>query len=811
MQATRGVRLTPVPLAAAARGAVALAAPLLIGVLTGAVVPAVLAGIGALWGVGQDGSDPYRLRLRRLVCMGLAAACGLLAGGLALRSGHPVTVPGCLVAAALLGGAVSLRGPLASVAGMHLLLGATVGAGVPVPGPWWQPPLALLAGVALVTALSATPWLWRRHAIERDAVLAVYRAAAEALSAAGSAGAEAARRRLTAALDHAHRAMGRHLSRRVRSGTELSALRDAFDTALRLGEVTSALVWEGRVLPAHVRDVPLTLAARLLPAAGAAAAAGPNAPTAGTSSKATARPVPGRTAPPAAGTAGAPDPAAAAGTAPPPTGTPAAPGTAASDGDPAEAPATPHSASTPQPVTPPAGTLTAPGRAASDDGPAETPAAPHSVSTPQTVTPPAGTPTAPGVAPAETPATPDPAPAAGAAPRPAGAPAASGAPAPGAVPAEWPAVPDSPALRALAELAGRSGRVRPDEAAVRLPALPWHGRAAQVRYAVLLAACVLVAQLCAGLLHGPRGYWLPMTVAFVYKPDFGPVLRRALHRCAGTLVGVAAIGAVTLLTTDAYVLIGAVAAFGAVMAVGVRHHYALATTGLTAVVFVLVDMLGDHRALYSARILDTALAAAIVLVAHFALWPASAAERAAAQTEAALAAARRYRDLPADTAPGRRHALRRTAYHRLAEARRAVAHADAEPGRPGRDLAALEAAVTAAERLCDAVSARNLGGGAAPASPGPQPADGPDSPASPASPGSSNSPAFPRSPASSASPASPGAAHPRPGPSPSPARPDSPTSPTSPGTPTSPGAPGPAHPGPGSPAARCAGFCPVGG
>ncbi|MEW5354573.1 FUSC family protein [Streptomyces sp. 16-176A] len=788
MRATRGVRLTPVPLAAAARGAVALAVPLLIGVLTGAVVPAVLAGIGALWGVGQDGSDPYRLRLRRLVRTGLAAACGLLAGGLALRSGHPVAVPGCLLAAALLGGAVSLRGPLASVAGMHLLLGATVGAGIPVPGPWWQPPLALLAGVALVTALSATPWLWRRHAIERDAVLAVYRAAAEALSAAGSAGAEAARRRLTAALDHAHRAMGRHLSRRVRSGTELSALRDAFDTALRLGEVTSALVWEGRVLPAYVRDVPLTLAARLLPAAGTAAAAGTTASTAGTSSGATARPVPGRTAPPAAGTAGAPDPAAAAGTAPHPAGTPTAPGRAASDGD-----------------------------------PAETPAAPHSVSTAQTVTPPASTPTAPGAVPAETPATPDPAPAAGAAPRPAGASAASGAPAPGAVPAEWPAAPDSPALRALAELAGRAGRVRPDEAAVRLPTLPWHGRAAQVRYAVLLAACVLVAQLCAGLLHGPRGYWLPMTVAFVYKPDFGPVLRRALHRCAGTLVGVAAIGAVTLLTTDAYVLIGAVAAFGAVMAVGVRHHYALATTGLTAVVFVLVDMLGDHRALYSARILDTALAAAIVLVAHFALWPASAAERVTAQTEAALAAARRYRDLPADAAPGRRHALRRTAYHRLAEARRAVAHADAEPGRPGRDLAALEAAVTAAERLCDAVSARNLGGGAAPASPGPQPADGPDSPTSSDSPASSNSPAFPRSsnspafPRPSASSASPGTAHPRPGPSPSPARPDSPTSPISPGTPTSPGiptspgAPGPAHPGPGSPATRCAGFCPVGG
>ncbi|MFI2646008.1 FUSC family protein [Streptomyces sp. NPDC018610] len=571
MKASRGVRLTPVPLAAAARGAVALALPLLVGVWTGSVVPAVLAGIGALWGVGQDGSDPYRLRARRLGRMGLAAALGLLAGELALRSGHPAAVPGCLVAAALLAGSVSLRGRSASVSGMHLLLGVTIGTGIPVPGPWWQPPLALLAGVVLVIALSATPWLWRRHSIERDAVLAVYRAASEALSAAGSPGAEAARRRLTAALDHAHQVMGRHLTRRTRPGTRLNALRGAFDIALRLGEVTSALVWEARPLPRHVRDVPPLMAARLLPD--------------------------GATAP-------------------------AARRTAAPDTAPAAVPAVPGSA-------------------------------------------------------------------------------------------------DSPALRALAALAAESHRARPAESAARLPAYPWHDRAAQVRYTVLLAVCVLVAQLCAQFLHGPRGYWLPMTVAFVYKPDFAPVLRRALHRCVGTVVGVAAIGAVTELTTDTYVLIGAVAAFGAVMAVGVRHHYALATTALTAVVFVLVDMLGDHRALYSARILDTALAAGIVLVAHFALWPDSARGRAGAQTEAALAAARRYRDLAADAAPGQRHALRRAAYHRLAEARRAVAHAQEEPGRPGRSLPAWEDAITAAERLCDAVSARNLGG-RGPASPGPE-------------------------------------------------------------------------------------------
>ncbi|CAL9334825.1 hypothetical protein SUDANB6_00145 [Streptomyces sp. enrichment culture] len=564
MKALRGFLPTPVPLAAAARGAVALAVPLLVGVWTATPIPAVIAGIGALWGVSQDGPDPYPLRVRRLGCMGLWAALGLLAGELALRSGHPAAVTVCLVAVALLAGAISLRGRLASVSGMHFLLGATIGCGIPVPGPWWQAPLALLAGVGLVVVLSAAPWLWRRHAVERSAVLAVYRAASAALAAAGTPAAEDARRRLTAALDHAHQVMGPHLARRARARTEPDALRAAFHGAVRLGEVTSALVWEGRPLPRGVTDMPLLMAARLLPGPG---------------------------------------------------------GTAGSAGPDRAVPST---------------------------------------------------------------------------------------------------VPDSPGLRALAELSAETVRERPDEVPARLPAYPWHGRAAQVRYTVLLAVCVLVAQLCAELLHGPRGYWLPMTVAFVYKPDFGPVFRRALHRCVGTVVGVAALGAVTLLTTDTYALIGAVAAFGALMAVGVRHHYALATTGLTAIVLVLVQMLGDHRALFAARILDTALAAAIVLVAHFVLWPRSAAERAAAQTEAALAAARRYRDLAPGTAAAQRHALRRTAYHRLAEARRAVAHARGEPGRSDGRLADWEDAIASAERMCDAVSARNLEAGPAAAHPVPR-------------------------------------------------------------------------------------------
>jgi uncharacterized membrane protein YccC len=269
---------------------------------------------------------------------------------------------------------------------------------------------------------------------------------------------------------------------------------------------------------------------------------------------------------------------------------------------------------------------------------------------------------------------------------------------------------DSPGLRSLAAVHAAAGRDRSDAPLPR-PAVPGPAaRPAHLRYAALLALCVLISQGCAAALHGPRDYWLPMTVAFVYKPDFGPVFRRALHRCAGTVAGVAVIGALTLATGDTLVSIAAVAGFGALMAAGVRHHYAVATTGLTAAVFVMLDLLGDHRELYGPRIVDTALAAGIVLFVHFAVWPDSAARHADEKTAAALAAARRYQDLAAGVAPPQRHALRRSAYGSLAEARRAAATARHEPSRPGRPLPDWEQAIARTEQLCDAVTARALDG-----------------------------------------------------------------------------------------------------
>ncbi|USQ85590.1 hypothetical protein NFX46_18520 [Streptomyces phaeoluteigriseus] len=84
-------------------------------------------------------------------------------GVLALRSGQPTGVTLCLITAAFVAGLISVYGRIASVAGMRLLLGAVIGAGIPVPGPWWRPPLALLGGSASRSMLQGAGQAWSRR------------------------------------------------------------------------------------------------------------------------------------------------------------------------------------------------------------------------------------------------------------------------------------------------------------------------------------------------------------------------------------------------------------------------------------------------------------------------------------------------------------------------------------------------------------------------------------------------------------------------------------------------------------------------
>ncbi|MFE0222908.1 FUSC family protein [Streptomyces albidoflavus] len=552
----------PFPRAAAVRGALAVSVPLMAGLLTGHPVAGVVVGLGGLWAVGQDSAAPYKARALRIAALGGSAAAGLLAGATALRYGDAVVIAALLAVAGLVSGWVSVGGPLASVAGMHLLLGATVGTGIPVPGPWWAGPLELLGGALFALTLTCLPWLWRRHSPEREAVIAVFDAAERALSRAGTPGATEARARMTLALNTAQDLLAVHSSRKhAERPTSIGGLITAFRAAVQLVEAVTALMVEGRPLPPAVVRVPSLLAARVVPPVRAG------------------RP--------------APEPADHA---------------LAQDREP-----------------------------------------------------------------------------------------------------EPPFTADTPGLRALAEVyraPGRSLTLLPDPPAYAGPRL-----ADRLRFALLLGGCTLAAAVVAYLLHGPRGYWLPMTVAFLYKPDLGPVFGRALNRCLGTVAGVGMVAVVAWLVTDAWALTLVAAAFGAVMAAGVRYHYALSTFGLTVIVFVFIDFLGDDRQLLPSRVLETVIAAALVLTAHFLTRPDSWRVRAELRVAAADRAWRRYDRRAPAASPDERHQLRRTAYRRLAEARQALDTAGAEPHRDPDRFPVLERRVARAEQGCDAITAYVVAGG----------------------------------------------------------------------------------------------------
>ncbi len=194
----------PIPWAAALRAAVALALPLAVGFAVDEPEYGALVSMGALSGVIGDTADAYRMRILNIAVPQLFGAVGVALGTLVF--GHGWVAVGVLTLVALVSGMISSVGTVASVSGLLLLLNAVVGAGLPMPSPWWTAPLLLSAGGLLVLLLTLLGWPLRGRQPERAAVAAAYRALADTLEAAGGPGPayEARRQQVTQALNHAY-------------------------------------------------------------------------------------------------------------------------------------------------------------------------------------------------------------------------------------------------------------------------------------------------------------------------------------------------------------------------------------------------------------------------------------------------------------------------------------------------------------------------------------------------------------------------------------------------------------------------------
>jgi len=137
-----------------------------------------------------------------------------------------------------------------------------------------------------------------------------------------------------------------------------------------------------------------------------------------------------------------------------------------------------------------------------------------------------------------------------------------------------------------------------------------------IRFGIALAAGVALYRL---LEMRDHGFWIPLTILFVMRPEIGETHKRLVLRALGTALGlVIATGAAEAFASDDLAS-GAILAVAAALSFGLLTvQYALFTAAITVYVVLLSDTLGEG-ALQAAdeRATGTALG---ILIAFLAFW-----------------------------------------------------------------------------------------------------------------------------------------------------------------------------------------------
>jgi uncharacterized membrane protein YccC len=174
----------------------------------------------------------------------------------------------------------------------------------------------------------------------------------------------------------------------------------------------------------------------------------------------------------------------------------------------------------------------------------------------------------------------------------------------------------------LAETARRQPFHRAGRSTPQWPARPALSAPA-VRHAVRLAVTVVVAAAIERAWRLPHGYWVPLTVLWLLRPEFGATFTRGIQRYAGTAAGaVLATLAVVAVHPGPYALAVAAMVVAAGIFAFMLANYALTAACTTAWVVFVAALAGIPELRAAAdRLLDTTVGAALALGAYL-LWPA---------------------------------------------------------------------------------------------------------------------------------------------------------------------------------------------
>jgi uncharacterized membrane protein YccC len=147
-------------------------------------------------------------------------------------------------------------------------------------------------------------------------------------------------------------------------------------------------------------------------------------------------------------------------------------------------------------------------------------------------------------------------------------------------------------------------------------------RSSSFRHALRLGVASAIGGLLAASEHLVRGYWIPMTVVIVLKPNFGGTLQRSVQRITGTILG-ALVGALLVLASPEPWVLWAVLPALVFATFALRNfNYTLFALSLTPTVLLMLDIAHPITVTDSfLRVLHTIIGSVLALLSGYLLFP----------------------------------------------------------------------------------------------------------------------------------------------------------------------------------------------
>jgi len=142
------------------------------------------------------------------------------------------------------------------------------------------------------------------------------------------------------------------------------------------------------------------------------------------------------------------------------------------------------------------------------------------------------------------------------------------------------------------------------------------------RHALRLAVASAIAGVLASAFHVTRGYWIPMTVVVVLKPNFGGTLHRAVQRITGTVAGALLAALFLWFIKDTWWLLGLLALLSFATLTLRWANYVAFSLALTPMIMVMLNLAHPGTVTDSfLRILHTIIGGVLAIVAGYLLFP----------------------------------------------------------------------------------------------------------------------------------------------------------------------------------------------